>query len=486
MIKPLSLQKIINEYGGELYSAVVPESAVDLLIDSISTDTREINPGDLFLALVGDNYNAHDYLQEAINKGAKALVVNVSARQKLKSLSLGPVMVWLVQDTVVALGQLAQYQRQFLKGTLVAITGSCGKTTVKGMLANIFIAALDPAKVFSTLGNFNNHIGVPLSLLAISDKHECAVIEMGASGPGEIKYLTSIAKPNIVMVNNVLPAHVEGFGSIDGIAAAKGEIYQSLVSGDTAVVNADSDYASLWLNGLAAQPDKKINVIQYSVKNIEAVQIQANNICKLKNGCYEFTLLTSDPHSKINIQLSVLGAHNIANALAAAACANAAGIHIENIKAGLKNFKGDPGRLEVIDSGQDFVLINDTYNASPGSVKAAIDILMNVNGDSILVLGDMAELGDESESMHAEIGRYALEKNVNRLFAIGEKTKQAVESFGAGALHFSSFDALVLALIKIISADTTVLVKGSRSARMEVVIDSLKTLGDATNARLAR
>ncbi len=247
MIKPLSLQKIINEYGGELYSAVVPESAVDLLIDSISTDTREINPGDLFLALAGDNYNAHDYLQEAINKGAKALVVNVSARQKLKSLSLGPVMVWLVEDTVVALGQLAQYQRQFLKGVLVAITGSCGKTTVKGMLANIFIAALDPAKVFSTLGNFNNHIGVPLSLLAISDKHECAVIEMGASGPGEIKYLTSIAKPNIVMVNNVLPAHVEGFGSIDGIAAAKGEIYQNLVSGDTAVVNADSDYASLWL-----------------------------------------------------------------------------------------------------------------------------------------------------------------------------------------------------------------------------------------------
>jgi UDP-N-acetylmuramoyl-tripeptide--D-alanyl-D-alanine ligase len=486
MIKPLSLQKIVNEYGGELYSVVLPESTDDLLIDSISTDTREISPGDLFLALAGDNYDAHDYLQEAIDKGAKALVINSSARQVLKSLALGSVMVWLVQDTVLALGQLAQYQRQFLKGTLVAITGSCGKTTVKGMLSNIFIAELDTDKVFSTLGNFNNHIGVPLSLLAINEKHECAIIEMGASGPREIKYLTSIAKPNIVMVNNVMPAHVEGFGSIDGIAIAKGEIYQSLVSGDIAVVNADCDYASLWLNGLAAQTDKKINILQYSVKNNEVAQIQADNIRKLKNGCYEFTLLTSDPHSKISIQLSVLGAHNIANAIAAAACANAAGIDIENIKAGLENFKGESGRLEIIDSGQEFVLINDTYNASPGSVKAAIDILMDVDGDSILVLGDMAELGDESESMHTEIGRYALEKNVNRLFAIGEKTKLAVESFGADALHFSSFDALVLNLIKTISADTTVLVKGSRSARMEVVIDSLKILGDDANARLAR
>lgn len=226
MMSPLSLQKIKNEFGGELYTPVDQESAGDLIIESISTDTRKINAGDLFVALAGENYDAHDYLQEAVNKGAKALVINASASHQLQGLSLGSVLVWLVKDTVVALGQLAQFQRRFLKGTLVAITGSCGKTTVKGMLANIFIAALDRTKVFSTQGNFNNHIGVPLSLLAISDKHECAVIEMGASGPGEIKYLTSIAKPNIVMVNNVMPAHVEGFGSIDGIAVAKGEIYQ--------------------------------------------------------------------------------------------------------------------------------------------------------------------------------------------------------------------------------------------------------------------
>jgi UDP-N-acetylmuramoyl-tripeptide--D-alanyl-D-alanine ligase len=486
MIKPLSLLKISREYGGELYSALMPDSAVDVSIDAISTDTRQVNPGDLFVALAGENYDAHDYLQEAVDKGAKALVVSLGARQKLKSLALGSVSVWLVADTVVALGQLAQYQRRFLNGTLVAITGSCGKTTVKGMLANVFIAAFDATKVFFTLGNFNNHIGVPLSLLAISDKHVCAVIEMGASGPGEIKYLTAIAKPTIVMVNNVMPAHVEGFGSIDGIAVAKGEIYQSLVSGDTAVVNADSEYAPLWLEGLTAPSDRIINVIQYSVENNEAAQIQARNICQLKNGCYQFTLFTGDSHSTTNVQLSVLGAHNIANALAAAACATAAGVDVETIKTGLEYFKGEPGRLEVIDSGQNFVLINDTYNASPGSVKAAIDILMNVNGESILVLGDMAELGDESESMHAEIGQYASDRKVKRLFAIGEQSKLAVQSFGSGASHFVSLDALVSALIKVISADTTVLVKGSRSARMEVVIDRLITLGDATNARLAR
>lgn len=486
MIKPFSLQEINNTFGGELFASNSLKNNNDLLIDSISTDTRAISAGDLFVALRGDNYDAHDYLQEAIDKGAKALVINESSRHQLNSLSIGSVLVWLVKDTVTALGELAKYQRSFFKGVLVAITGSCGKTTVKGMLASIFIAKLGAAKIFSTLGNFNNHIGVPLSLFAMSDEHECAVIEMGASGPDEITYLTSIAKPNIVMVNNVMPAHVEGFGSIDGIAVAKGEIYQGLVSGDAAVVNADSAYAQLWLDGLARQSDNNIMLVQYSVENNQAAQMQANDIFKLKNGCYKFTLLCLDSVSKITIQLSVLGEHNIANALAAATCAYAAGVDLENIKAGLEKFKGEAGRLELIDCGQDFVLINDTYNASPGSVKAAIDTLASGEGESILVLGDMAELGDESDSLHAEIGRYAIEKNITRLFAMGEKTKITVNSFGVGALHFSSFDSLVSDLIKIISSGTTVLVKGSRSARMETVVDSLKTLGDAANASLAR
>jgi UDP-N-acetylmuramoyl-tripeptide--D-alanyl-D-alanine ligase len=197
-------------------------------------------------------------------------------------------------------------------------------------------------------------------------------------------------------------------------------------------------------------------------------------------------LLYLESASKISIQLSVLGEHNIANALAAASCAYAAGVDFEYIKAGLEKFKGESGRLELIDYGQNFILINDTYNASPGSVKAAIDTLTSVEGESILVLGDMAELGDESDALHAEIGRYAIENNITRLFAMGEKTKLTVNSFGSGAMHFSSFDSLVSDLIKIISSGTTVLVKGSRSAHMETVVDNLKTLGDAANARLAR
>lgn len=486
MIKPFLLQEIKDMFGGELFASKPPKKNSDLLIDSISTDTRAISAGDLFVALRGDNYDAHDYLQEAIDKGAKALVINESARHQINNLSLGAVLVWLVEDTLIALGQLAKYQRSFFKGEIVAITGSCGKTTVKGMLASIFIAKLGETRVFATLGNFNNHIGVPLSLFAMTDECECAVIEMGASGPGEIKYLTSIAKPNIVMVNNVMPAHVEGFGSIDGIALAKGEIYQGLMGGDTAVVNADSAYAQLWLDDLAKQSESSIKLMQYSVENNQAAEIQASNICKQKNGCYQFAFSCLDSSSKISIQLSVLGEHNVANALAAASCAYAAGVEFKNIKAGLEAFKGDVGRLELIDCDQDFVLINDTYNASPGSVKAAIDTLMNVEGESILVLGDMAELGDESDSLHAEIGCYAKEKNITRLFAMGEKTKITVNNFGVGAVHFSSFDSLVSNLIKIISSSSTVLVKGSRSAHMETVVDSLKTLGDAANARLAR
>lgn len=486
MIKSFSLQDIQKEFGGEIIPNQLVLEGRDLLIDSISTDTRAIKAGDLFVALSGDNYDAHDYLQEAVNCGAKGLVINECYRHLLTSLSsVESIIVWLVSDTVVALGQLAKYQRDFFNGILVSVTGSCGKTTVKGMLASIFIESLGKEKVFSTVGNFNNHIGVPLSLLAMNDE-SCAVIEMGASGPNEISYLTSIVRPNIVMVNNVMPAHVEGFGSIDGIAVAKGEIYQGLRGDDTAVINADSPYASLWLDNLAKASVDNITVEQYSVENNKAATMRASNIHRLKNGCYEFTIYRLNSAIDTSIQLSVLGVHNVSNALAAATCAYAAGVTIEDIKQGLANYKGDPGRLELVDYGQSFVLINDTYNASPGSVKVAIDTLTDISNDPVLVLGEMAELGEESSSLHAEIGRYAAEKNIARLFAIGEKTRAAVASFGCGAFHFSSIEDLVSDLIKTISSDTAVLVKGSRSARMETVIDRLKTVGEVTNARLAR
>ncbi len=483
MIKSFSMQSIQSQFGGELL--VANDYVKDILIDSISTDTRVIKAGDLFVALRGENYDAHDYLKNAVNSGASALVVNEGSRDKLNDLPLSGLTIWLVDDTVKALGQLAQYQRECFDGQLFAITGSCGKTTVKGMLKSIFVEALGEEKVFATAGNFNNHIGVPLSIFSMTSRHEVAVIEMGASGLKEIEYLTSIAKPNISIVNNVMPAHVEGFGSIEGIAVTKGEIYQRLTRGDTAVVNADSDYASLWLEDLYS--NKSItDILQYSIENAPASQIQASNIHKLKNGCYGFSLFNKKINQASDIGLSVFGEHNVANALAAASCACAANVDLNNIKKGLENFGGEPGRLEIINYGQKFTLINDTYNASPGSVKAAIDTLAGIGNESVLVLGDMGELGDESDSRHEEIGEYALEKNIAMLLAIGEKTKRTVCSFGENGQHFSSFDSLVSELVNILSSEAVVLVKGSRSAHMEVVIDKLKKLGEATNACLVR
>lgn len=483
MIKPFSIEVIHSQFGGELL--VGCDYAKDVLIDSVSTDTRVIKADDLFVALRGDNYDAHDYLQNAISGGASVLVVDEELRDKLNGLPLDELTVWLVKDTVKALGQLAQYQRESFDGLLVAITGSCGKTTVKGMLKSIFIENLGKEKVFATAGNFNNHIGVPLSIFSMTSEHEVAVIEMGASGLKEIEYLTSIALPNISMVNNVMPAHVEGFGSIEGIAITKGEIYQRLVRGDTAVINADSRYAPLWLEGLAMNKNT-VDTLQYSIMNASDSKIQASNIHKLKNGCYGFSLLNKNLGQTCDINLSIFGEHNVANALAAASCAYAASIDVGSIKKGLENFGGEPGRLEVIDYGQTFTLINDTYNASPGSVKAAIDTLAGIGSESILVLGDMGELGDESDARHSEIGEYAFEKNIRTLLAIGEKTKRTVLSFNGDGQHFSSFDDLVSALVDMLSSEAVVLVKGSRSAHMEVVINKLKKLREATDARLVR
>jgi len=483
MIKPFSMEAIHSQFGGELL--VGSDRTKNVLIDSISTDTRAIKAGDLFVALRGDSYDAHDYLQNAVNGGARVLVIDKEFSDKLTNLPLDELIIWLVSDTVKALGQLAQYQRECFDGLLVAITGSCGKTTVKGMLKSIFVEKLGEEKVFATAGNFNNHIGVPLSVFSMTSQHEVAVIEMGASGLKEIEYLTSIATPNISMVNNVLPAHVEGFGSIEGIAITKGEIYQRLARGDTAVINADSRYAPLWLEDLDSNKNTA-NILQYSIDNASASQIQASSIHKLKNGCYGFSLLSQDTGQIRDISLSVFGEHNVANALAAASCAYAANIDLDSIKKGLESFGGEPGRLEVVDYGQKFTLINDTYNASPGSVKAAIDTLADIGSESILVLGDMGELGDESESSHNEIGKYAFEKNIRTLLAIGEKTKKTVLSFDGSGQHFSSFDALVSELANILSPEAVVLVKGSRSAHMEVVINKLKKLREATNACLVR
>ncbi|MGH1484771.1 MAG: UDP-N-acetylmuramoyl-tripeptide--D-alanyl-D-alanine ligase [Cellvibrionaceae bacterium] len=486
MIKPLLLATLCDQFGGKVAGPDTP-------FYSYSTDTRSVSLGDLFVALKGETFDAHDYLSQAIEGGAKGLVVNKSCQQDFTRYP--DLSVWFVDDTTRALGYIAQYERNCFDKSLIAITGSSGKTTVKGMLFSIFSAYVGKDAVFATKGNLNNHFGVPFSLLELSRKHQYAVIEMGASAVGEIAYLTEIAKPDVALVNNVMAAHVEGFGSIDAIADAKGEIYNGLSDNGVAVINVDDVYADQWLQQNNARSVIGFSVSEKSIAekpvtgktteenlvNIDVVR--AKNISLLKNGCCSFCL--GYKGQAVVVKLSVLGKHNVANAAAAAACALALGLDIEIIKKGLEVFSGESGRLQIFDAYNDCTLIDDTYNANPGSVKAAIDVLSEMRSNKILILGDMAELGQDENIAHADIGRYASNKKINRLFTVGEKSIFAQKAFGENATHFESMEKLINYLSEHTPVDSAVLVKGSRSARMERVVHAIKRCGDNNNASLA-
>lgn len=467
MIKPLVLHALGERFGGGL------EGDEFFTFYSLNTDTRTIVHGDLFVALVGEHFDAHDYLDEAIEKGAKGLVVNKSYQpQKAFDTSIS---IWRVDDTCKALGQIATYHRDLFLQPLVAVTGSSGKTTVKGMLFKIFSAYVGQQAVFATKGNLNNHIGVPFSLLSLTRQHQYAVIEMGASAGGEIAYLTSMAKPAVALVNNVMPAHVEGFGSVDAIAIAKGEIYEGLKEGGVAVINAGDVYADQWIQ----QNQRRSTVLFSSAEHGEVrsgVDVYSRKASRLKNGCYSFCLVCGD--QAVVVKLNVLGQHNIANATAAAACAFAAGINIEFIRKGLEAFNGESGRLQVFSGKDDCTLIDDTYNANPGSVKAAMDVLATMPGNTIFVLGDMGELGVDADFQHREMGRYAAQKNIQQLLTLGEKSALAQAAFGNTENHFLEVNALVERLSKEVASDVVILAKGSRSSRMERVINALKKNGD--------
>ncbi len=474
MITTFTLQQLAANYGGEVCNG-------SNQLNSVSIDSRKVVNGDLFVALKGDRFDAHDYLQQALDQGVTAFVINKNAKDKIPEID--GMDIWLVDDTTVALGNIAEWQRDHFDKPLIAVTGSSGKTTVKGMLSKIFAVYVGEDAIFATKGNFNNHIGVPLSLMSIEKKHQYAVIEMGASGPQEIAYLTGMAKPTIALVNNVMPAHVEGFGSVDAIANAKGEIYQGLNETGTAIVNGDDVYAGQWLEQV-----KKLKTLVFSMTdnlliNGKQAQIRARNINLLKNGCYSFCLVCED--QAVVVKLAVLGKHNITNAIAAAACAYSAGMDIEFIRMGLEKFRGEAGRVQVVEGCKGSTLIDDTYNANPGSVKAAIDILAEMPGRTVLVLGDMGELGDEAEFQHQVVGQYAAEKNIAHMFTLGKNSAFAATAFGSSAQHCSTFETLIEGLTELVADDVAILVKGSRSSRMERVINALKSSGDNNNASLA-
>ena len=465
MIKPLSLADLCSRFGGELINGSVT-------FESIATDSRKDIAGSLFIAIKGENFDAHDYLEQVIKKDASALVVEKAAKEKVKSFSFP---VWLVDDTVKALGHIAVAQRENFNGTVFAITGSNGKTSVKGLLESIVSAAVGADKVFATKGNLNNHLGVPFSLLAINAGCEYAVIEMGASGLGEIDYLSQIASPHYSVVNNVSPVHVEGFGSVDNIAMAKSEIYDHLVEGGVAVINADDHYAPQWF-----EKNKQRTVIAFSAQDTSADVFISEKLINAQH-CWRFTL--SFKGESISVQLNVLGEHAIMNATAAASLALAAGIDLQSVKDGLEKFEGVSGRLQVGKDSRGNTLINDTYNASPNSMRAAIDVLAEFGEQKILIVGDMGELGDSAQEQHQMIGRYAKHKQIDYLFATGLLSEQAAIAFGKGGVFSPNLDELMVQVSTRLVKPSCILVKGSRSARMERAVDYLKQSGEA-NASL--
>ncbi|MBF7730347.1 UDP-N-acetylmuramoyl-tripeptide--D-alanyl-D-alanine ligase [Pseudomonas sp. N040] len=449
MLEALTLSRIAASLNGRLLGRDVQFSAV-------STDSRKIAPGQLFIALSGPNFDGHDYLRDVAEKGAvAALVERPVAGVDLPQLQ--------VADTRIALGQLGALNRQAYSGPLVAITGSSGKTTVKEMLASILRASLGGA-VLATRGNLNNDLGVPLTLLELDRQHVAAVIELGANHVGEIAYTVALARPQVAILNNAGNAHVGEFGGPEKIVEAKGEIIDGLAADGVAVLNLDDPAFARW----AARAGVR-RVLSFALDN-PAADLHASDIRLDARGCPAFTL--QGLADEVRIQLNLLGRHNVANALAAAAAAHALKVPLVGIRQGLESLQPVKGRAVAQLATNGVRLIDDTYNANPISMCAAVDILAAFPGRTVLVLGDMGELGEWAEQGHRDVGAYAAGK-VSALYAVGPLMRHAVAAFGAEGRHFADQASLIAALAAEQGPSTTLLIKGSRSAAMDKVVAAL-------------
>ena len=447
----MKLSEAAGVLGGRMLGA-------DAEFIAVSTDTRKISRGDLFVALRGEHFDGADFAAQALQAGASAVLMNQDSGFGIQD-AKSPIL--LVQDTRLALGKLAAYWRRQFEITLVAITGSNGKTTVKEMTAAILRAAAGSEEaVLATRGNLNNDIGMPLTLLQLNEQHRYAVIEMGMNHFGEIDYLTRIALPQVALINNASGAHLEGVGSVEGVARAKGEIFDGLQSCGTAIINADDDFAPLWRTLAGAH-----SLIEFGLNSASDV-----------NGTWRphesgLLLDAKTPKGDFSVVMQVPGEHNARNALAATAVAIALNLSLENIVSGLKRFTGVAGRMQRKQGRNNAVVIDDTYNANPASMRAAIKVLTEAGGQRVLVLGDMGEMGENAAEFHAEIGRTAKASGIERLYAIGEMSRVAVREFGSNAQHCEQVEDLQQALEKELHAGTTVLIKGSRFMKMERVVE---------------
>ena len=442
------LSDIAAAIGGQLTGA-------DGAVSGVSTDTRSIGAGQLFVALRGERFDAHDFLDQAAANGATAMLV-----ASIDKLPVG-VSAVVVDDTRLALGRLAAAWRARFELPVIAVTGSNGKTTTKEMIAAILKAAFGEA-VLATRGNLNNDIGLPLTLLGLAAAHRAAVIEMGMNHPGEIAYLTGLGAPTVALVNNAQRAHLEGMGDLDEVAREKGSIFNGLRSEGVAVINADDAYCGFWQDMASAHRQ-----LTFGIDRAADVRGRV-----LEHGL-EIRLQLTTPAGEADITLQVPGRHNARNAVAAAAACLAAGIPLSAVADGLAAFSGVKGRLQRRPGRKGAEILDDTYNANPDSVRAGIDVLAATIGRKVLVLGDMGEIGEASAQYHDEIGGYAKSQGVDRLFALGDSAQLAVRNFGEGARHFCNIDKLIAAVDKELGPETTVLVKGSRFMKMERVADAL-------------
>lgn len=435
-------------------------SGDNAVFTGVSTDSRTLKPGDLFIALSGEQFDGHRFISAAIGNGAVAAMVSADTA----ILPTQPDFGWIkVKDTRLGLGQLAASWRRRFTLPLVAVTGSNGKTTVKEMIAAIFRCEFGLENVLATTGNLNNDIGVPQMLLQLDSRHVGAVIEMGMNHADEIAWLSRLAAPTIAVITNAGTAHIEYLGTTEAVARAKGEIFEGLEEQGVAIINADDPHARLWRQLAGNRP-----VVNFSMNGTAAVS--ARQPAHPSGDRWLLQL----PDDTVEITLQVPGRHNIYNALAAAAAATAAGISTSSIAEGLHSFRGVPGRLQKKTGLNRSVLIDDTYNANPDSMQAALNVLAEMPGKKILIMGDMGELGADTATFHHRIGQQAASAGVDILLALGESSRQAVAGFGRGAQHFADLDTLLEKAKSCLDEHVFILVKGSRFMQMERVIEQLQ------------
>lgn len=440
----MNLQQAASAVSGQLLEKNAEFS-------SVSIDTRTLKPGALYVAIRGERFDGHQFIKQAEQQGASAVMVESPVDTVLPQLQ--------VADGRLALGHLASAWRQQLGLPVVGITGSNGKTSVKEMTAAILSQA---GEVYATHGNLNNDFGVPLTLLSLCPEHDFAVVEMGANHHGEIDYLSQLARPNVALVNNAGSAHLEGFGSLRGVAEAKGEIYGGLSADGIAIINRDDNYADYWLDLCG---DRR--VISFGLT--QSADVSAS----WQGDALGSEICVTTPEGTFNSHLALPGEHSVRNALAATSIALALGVSLQKIAAGLSSMNAVRGRLLRREGINHSSLIDDSYNANPSSFSAAIEVLASCQGKRILVIGDMAELGSDAEEQHRQIGIHAQQAGIEKLYSYGALSAAAVTGFAGESQHFVDQTALIEQLRGELQADVTVLVKGSRSMAMEQVVEAL-------------